>query len=197
MSGNGQDLADVDDVRIGELVGLGQLGVERAGAVELVGDIPQAVARNDRIGVAGGSRRRLGLGLGLGLGLRFGLNDRSGLDGDAALRGGIRRTDDALEFGGNIFHHGLIQRHTGIELSGSGSESVIGVAAGSAEVIGNDGVGIIGFNMIKESLDQETESCDASVDAKTMLVPFLSEKLISGISGAAVVSKNQIIKMIE
>ena len=31
-------------------------------------------------------------------------------------------------------------------------------------------LGIIGFNMIKESLDQETESCDASVDAKTMLV---------------------------
>ena len=52
LGGNGQDLADVDDVRIGELVGLGQLGVERAGAVELVGDVPQAVARDDGVGIA-------------------------------------------------------------------------------------------------------------------------------------------------
>ena len=52
LGGNGQDLADVDDIRIGELVGLGQLGVERAGAVELVGDVPQAVARDDGVGIA-------------------------------------------------------------------------------------------------------------------------------------------------
>lgn len=31
-------------------------------------------------------------------------------------------------------------------------------------------LGIIGFNMIKESMDQEAESCDASVDVKTMLL---------------------------
>lgn len=31
-------------------------------------------------------------------------------------------------------------------------------------------LGIIGFNMIKESLDKESESCDASVAAKDMLV---------------------------
>ena len=31
-------------------------------------------------------------------------------------------------------------------------------------------LGIIGFNMVKESLEQEPESCDASVDVKTMLL---------------------------
>ncbi len=31
-------------------------------------------------------------------------------------------------------------------------------------------LGIIGFNMVKESLNQEPESCDASVDVKTMLL---------------------------
>ena len=31
-------------------------------------------------------------------------------------------------------------------------------------------LGIIGFNMVKESLEQDTESCDASVDVRTMLL---------------------------
>ena len=31
-------------------------------------------------------------------------------------------------------------------------------------------LGIIGFNMVKESMDNETESCDASIDVKTMLI---------------------------
>ena len=31
-------------------------------------------------------------------------------------------------------------------------------------------LGIIGFNMVKESLDKEAESCDASIDVKTMLM---------------------------
>ena len=31
-------------------------------------------------------------------------------------------------------------------------------------------LGIIGFNMVKESMDHETESCDASIDVKTMLL---------------------------
>ena len=31
-------------------------------------------------------------------------------------------------------------------------------------------LGIIGFNMVKESMDNETESCDASIDFKTMLI---------------------------
>lgn len=31
-------------------------------------------------------------------------------------------------------------------------------------------LGIIGFNMVKESMDNENESCDASIDVKTMLL---------------------------
>ena len=31
-------------------------------------------------------------------------------------------------------------------------------------------LGIIGFNMVKESMDNEPESCDASIDVKTMLL---------------------------
>ena len=38
-------------------------------------------------------------------------------------------------------------------------------------------LGIIGFNMVKESLEQDTESCDASVDVRTMLLLAISTSI--------------------
>ena len=48
-------------------------------------------------------------------------------------------------------------------------------------------LGIIGFNMVKESLEQDTESCDASVDVRTMLLLAIAtsiDALAVGISFA-------------
>ena len=67
---------------------------------------------------------------------------------DTALRRGILRTDHALELGGDVLHHSLVQRDTGVELRGSGLESIIGIAAGSAEVIGNDRIGIVRLELL-------------------------------------------------
>ena len=41
-------------------------------------------------------------------------------------------------------------------------------------------LGIIGFNMVKESLEQDTESCDASVDVRTMLLRISGSTDFSG-----------------
>ena len=52
-------------------------------------------------------------------------------------------------------------------------------------------LGIIGFNMVKESLDKEAESCDASIDVKTMLMLAIAtsiDALAAGISLVAGVS---------
>ena len=67
---------------------------------------------------------------------------------NAALRRGILRTDHALELGGDVLHHSLVQRDTGIELCGSSSEGIVGVAAAGNKVIGNDRIGIVRLELL-------------------------------------------------
>ena len=67
---------------------------------------------------------------------------------DAALRRGILLADDALELGGDVLHHDLIQRNAGIKLGRSCSESIVGVAAAAAEVVGDDRIGVIGLELL-------------------------------------------------
>ena len=52
--------------------------------------------------------------------------------------------DHALELGGDIVHDHLVQGHAQVIADGRGLEGVIGVAAGAQEVVGDDGVGLIG-----------------------------------------------------
>ena len=58
-----------------------------------------------------------------------------------ALGLGILFTHHALELGGDVVHQHLVQRQTGVELAGGGSEGIVGVAAGGQEVIGDHGIG--------------------------------------------------------
>ena len=144
LGGNGQDLADVDDIRIGELVGLGQLGVERAGAVELVGDIPQAVARDDGVGIALGHG---GIAAGDDL-FAFVRRDigSSGLDGDAALRGGILLADHTAEIIDDVVDEDLVVDHHAVleELDVLGAEHGVAVAGILEHVVmGGEGVGLV------------------------------------------------------
>ena len=80
----------------------------------------------------------------------FGLGGSGGLlggqgDGDAALGLGILLTHHALELGGDVVHQHLVQRQTGVELAGGGSEGIVGVAAGGQEVVGDHGIGLVGI----------------------------------------------------
>ena len=144
LGGDGQDLADVDDIRIGELVGLGQLGVERAGAVELVGDVPQAVARDDGVGIALGHG---GMAADDDL-IAFVRRDigSSSLDGDAALRGGILLADHAAEIIDDVVDEDLVVNHHAVleELDVLGAEHGVAVAGILEHVVmGSEGIGLV------------------------------------------------------
>ena len=66
-------------------------------------------------------------------------------DGHAAVGLGILLAHNAAQDGGDILHDDLIQGQAGVELAGCGRESIIGVAAGGGEVVGDHGVGLIGI----------------------------------------------------
>ena len=109
-----QDLADPDLVGVldGVLVGLVNGGPLSAGAVELLGDVPQAVALDDLVGVGGTGGLLFGSRLGRSglLGLHLG----GGLGGSGFLR---------LLLGSGLF--GLLDSGCGHDLDAAGGLAVL------------------------------------------------------------------------